>query len=98
VDIIWVETDKVGERMGHGVMFVDARLLGIADQGVVSVVRGFQWGPYAEFVYVEILPPGAAYSAEFLADARVAIEQFLLQPHRGGPGPISPMLTAYFNA
>jgi len=79
-------------------MFLDARLPMNEDQGVVSVVRGFQWGPHAEFVYVEILPPGPAYSAEFLADARVAIERFLLEPLRGGPGPISPTLTAIFNA
>lgn len=76
--------------MGHGVLFLDARP-GAGDFDVLAVVRGFEWLRNAEFVYAEILLPGAGHDADFMGQARRTIEDYIRDP---GPLGVMPRLIA----
>jgi|BarGraIncu00421A_1022006.scaffolds.fasta_scaffold06917_2 hypothetical protein len=95
--------DRTGEEMGHGVIFAappDAESKPWPPK-MVAVIRGFQWRHAgSEAVYIEVQPPGGELGDQFLTDARLAIEHYIVGSGSEGlgPGPISPTLTAIFNA
>jgi hypothetical protein len=96
MQIIRVEQEGLRGSAGHGIDFyVSDRT---ADTALVALVRGFAWyrgDPETGEVFVR--PPDDVYSAEFLAEAKQAIAEFLGKREARPPGWVTETLYQYPN-
>jgi hypothetical protein len=94
--VVWIEQAGLSAGAGHGVDF------GSDDPStggeLLAVVRGFLWCQERPGeIEVFIRPPDETFAAEFLAEAKRAIEQFLKQHKVVPPGWISEKVYQYPN-
>jgi hypothetical protein len=96
MQIIWVEQEGLRGAAGHGIDFYSSDHT--ADTALVALVRGFGWcGRDPETAEVYVRPPDEVYSAEFLAEAKQAIEQFLEKREVRPPGWVTERLYQHPN-